>query len=134
MKKKFKDQIVVPSTKPKYKEIDFGMRKLIRELNQAGYTTTSCCQGRTKVGDKHSNHAYIGFERQLTKNFIRQIEKAGLEVSHNNLVISSRVNDATTPERAIVENSFFQERIRSLFEFYDYLWYWEGRVGIENEL
>ncbi|MBA3356998.1 MAG: hypothetical protein H0U18_13880 [Pyrinomonadaceae bacterium] len=61
-------------------KLDRRLRALIYELNEKGFKTISCCQGRTTPGDSHDVRAYIAFNRRFSRTFQRRCEKAGLLV------------------------------------------------------
>src|SRR5436190_1891354 len=64
--------------------VDIGIRRLVVDLNAAGFATDSSCQGRTSEADyaaeRHTEHAFISFSEPLQRAVRRRAEALGLEV------------------------------------------------------
>jgi len=96
-------------TKSRLSDIDPELRDLIVDLNEAGYYTQACCQGRKTLAEfkrfkrsrSHSPRAYIFFWRPISRLRIIEATEAGLNVYGDNLGILS------TPVKPEYKHSFF---------------------------
>jgi hypothetical protein len=114
--KRFTGQVVMTTDEPfNHQEIDEGIRDLVVDLNRNGYITASSCQGRTKKGDEHTPHAFISFERKLSKAFMHQVESHGLNVYNGCISISTPVYEDTPEDEAVAVNTSFVGVMRRLF-------------------
>jgi hypothetical protein len=117
LKRKFIGDVVMTTCEVFVAEhIDDRLRSLIVDLNKAGWTTVSSCQGRTEPGDSHTPHAFISFGRGVSKAFAGRIMLSGLCVYNGDLSIGTNVFEDTPDHRAIAENSTFVTRVRELFD------------------
>ena len=97
-------------------DIDPLMIELIKELNNKGYITAGCCQGRTLIGDSHCRHAFIVFTHKISASIRMMAEDYGLypaDRADNSL--TSPVFRDTTDEEAIELNAKFHNAIREIF-------------------
>jgi len=101
-----------------YDEIDPAIRQLIVDLNAAGYTTFSSCQGKRSPEDfesgSHTDHAFISFE-EIPVGLKRNAWRYGLSVYNGGMSICPEYSDqrqTTYTQR----NRRFEERVRRLFK------------------
>ena len=82
------------------KLIDPKMRKLVVWLNEHGYYTEACCQGRTALwqfcyrppwAHKHCSQAYLTFSQQIPEKIREELTKKGLKIYLENCGIDGGI-------------------------------------------
>lgn len=102
------------------KSIDFLIRALVADLNQAGFETFSSCQGKTCLEDfeknRHCDHSFISFQDEtiLSKRKAKA-KKLGLYVYNGNYSVTALSGHEIKPETIIARNVSFVANMRALF-------------------
>jgi hypothetical protein len=101
-------------------KIDPLLKKLIADLNNAGFTTNSSCQGKTCLEDyekdRHCEHSFISFtdDRVLSKRRAKA-RKLGLVIYNGGISIKALSGRETKAEIIFKRNLNFAPKMRELF-------------------
>ena len=100
--------------------IDRLLRELVADLNQAGCSTDSSCQGKTCLEDykrdRHCEHSFISFEDpQILLKRRAKARRLGLYVYNGNYSITALSGRETKAETVFARNLGFVGRMRELF-------------------
>ena len=102
-------------------KIDPLLKKLIADLNKAGFTTNSSCQGKTcqedYEEDRHCEHSFISFtdETVLSKRRAKA-RKLGLFIYNGDVSITALSGRETKAEIVFKRNLSFVPKMRELFK------------------
>lgn len=100
-----------------YIEVDTEIRQLVIDLNDAGYATTSSCQGKRNKDDfklnRHCAHAFVTFV-EIPARLKRMSTRYGLEIYNGGLSICPKYEN-NDPYTYIKHNLKFEDNMRSLF-------------------
>jgi hypothetical protein len=101
-------------------KLDPLLRELIADLNKAGFSTDSSCQGKTCLEDfertRHCDHSFISFEDdQVLLRRRAKARKLGLYIYNGNYSITALSGRETKVETLLARNRGFVGRMRELF-------------------
>jgi hypothetical protein len=101
-------------------QIDPLLRDLVRDLNQAGFSTSASCQGKTCAVDfrvwRHCPQSFVTFQdpRVLLQRKARA-SRLGLFLYNGNSSVSALSGRETSMETVFARNLSFVSRMRELF-------------------
>jgi len=101
-------------------KIDPLLTKLITDLNKAGFTTNSSCQGKTCPNDyeedRHCEHSFISFTDETVLPKLRaKARKLGLVIYNGGISITALSGRETKAETIFKRNLNFVSKMRELF-------------------
>ncbi len=103
---------------PDHYLIDPSIRKLIEDLNDAGYDTFSSCQGKRCIEDfecdSHNDFAFVSF-CHLPRRISRRASDYGLRVYNRGLSLAPFQKNGD-PDAFMKSNGEFEQRMRLLFD------------------
>lgn len=69
---------------------DPGLIRLVRKLNESGYTTTGSCSGLTEDHKRSPQHSYLWFaktDKDKANNLVKAADSAGLLITYHGEVL-----------------------------------------------
>jgi len=94
MRKEASNKYLKTSWENNKNPIDAGILDLITDLNEAGFYTYACCQGKTSLKEfltyqPHTPAAYISFFKTIPRKIQSKLKQAGIILYDENSAISS---------------------------------------------
>ena len=99
--------------------IDRRIVSLVRDLNKAGFSTWSSCQGKTQLQnfykETHCDHSFISFDKALNTKMKARIKKCGLYVYNGDVSVSALSGRETREGTVVERNLMFETKMRKAF-------------------
>ena len=102
-------------------KIDPLLKKLVADLNKAGFITNSSCQGKTcpddYENDRHCEHSFISFtDDTVLRKRRAKAKKLGLYIYNGDISITALSGRETKAESIFKRNLSFVPKMRELFD------------------